>query len=229
MNISKNKRFSLLIVFIILAVYNIIAFVLPFNHDGMFWTGYIFSMMAILLTLGVGFYTFGRESLRSKVYGCTLLSLVWYYLIAQLIIGMFEMVLDNIPFQYGIVLNGILFGACTIGLATTNIAKEEIEQIDSKVKEKVFYIKSLQTYIENLANKTSDEITKKMLKNLAESIHYSDPMSSPLLTSIENEIELKVAGLTDALSICDSSIIKSSCDELQQLIAERNSKCKTLK
>lgn len=164
MNISKTKRLSLLIVLIILAVYNIIAFVLPFNRGGMFWTGYIFSMMSILLTAGVGFYAFGRESLRSKVYGCTLLSLVGYYLIAQLIIGILEMVLANVPFQYGIVLNAILFSACTIGLAAADISKEEIERIDLKVKEKISHIKSLQTDIEYLASKASDEITKKMLK-----------------------------------------------------------------
>lgn len=60
MNISKNKGLSLVIVFILLAVYNLIAFVLPFNRGGMFWTGYVFSMAAILLTASVGFYAFGR-------------------------------------------------------------------------------------------------------------------------------------------------------------------------
>lgn len=54
-------------------------------------------------------------------------------------------------------------------------------------------------------------------------------MSSSQLTAIEHEIEIKVAGLADAISICDSSIIKSSCDEIQQLIAERNRKCKIMK
>lgn len=229
MNISKNKGLSLVIVFIILAVYNIIAFVLPFNRGGMFWTGYVFSMAAILLTAGVVFYAFGRDGLRSKFYGCTLLSLVWCYLIAQLIIGMLEMVLAHIPFQYGIVLNAILFGACTIGLIATDIAKAEIERIDIKVKGKVFYVKSLQTDIENLVGKAPDEVTQKMLKNISEVIRYSDPMSSPQLAAIENKIASKIADLTNAIATSDSSIIKSSCDELQQLIAERNTKCKTMK
>ncbi|SEU04941.1 hypothetical protein SAMN05443270_2793 [Lacrimispora sphenoides] len=229
MNISKNKGLSLVIVFILLAVYNLIAFVLPFNRGGMFWTGYVFSMAAILLTASVGFYAFGREGLRSKVYGCTLLSLVWCYLIAQLIIGVLEMILADIPFQYGFVLNAVLFGACMIGLIATNIAKGEVERIDLKVKGNVFYIKSLQTDIENLVSKAPDKVTKKMLKNLAEAIRYSDPMSNPQLATIENKIESKIAGLTDAITTFDSSIIKSCCDELQQLISDRNRKCKTMK
>jgi len=229
MNISKNKGLSLVTVFIILAAYNVIAFVLPFDRGGMFWTGYGFSMAAILLTAGVGFYALGREGLRSKVYGWPLLSLVWRYLIAQLIIGLLEMILAFIPFQYGIVLNVILLGACLIGLIAADIGKEEIERIDEKVKEKVFYIKLLQADVEGMVSKTADEATKKVLKDLAEAIRYSDPMSSLQLATIENKIEAKVAGLADVVGDSDSVTIKSLCDELQQLIAERNRKCKILK
>nr|WP_314464812.1 hypothetical protein [uncultured Clostridium sp.] len=229
MNISKNKGLSLIMVFIILAVYNIIAFLLPISRGGMFWTGYCFSMAAILLTAGVGFYTLGRERLKSKVYGVPLLTLSWSYLIAQLIIGLLEMVLPSIPFRYGIILNAVLFGACLIGLIAADIATDEIERIDEKVKEKVSYIKSLQADIESLVGKTADEDAKKSLKHLAEAIRYSDPMSSPQLSAIENEIEMKVTGLSDAAASCDSSAMVSVCGELQQLIAERNRKCKTMK
>lgn len=229
MNISKNKGLSLVMVFIILAVYNIIAFLLPINQGGMFWTGYGFSMAAILLTAGVGFYTLRREGLKSKVYGVSLLSLVWRYLIAQLIIGLLEMALPTVPFQYGIILNAILLGACLIGLITADIAKDEIERIDEKVKEKVSYIKSLQADIESLIGKSADEAAKKTLKDLAEAIRYSDPMSSSQLSAIENEIKVKAAGLSDAAASFDSSAIVSICGEMQQLVAERNRKCKTMK
>ncbi len=229
MNISKNKGLSLVMVFIILAVYNIIAFLLPISRGGMFWTGYCFTMAALLLTAGVGFYTLGREGLKSKVYGIPLLSLSWSYLTAQLIIGLLEMVLPSIPFQYGIILNAVLFGACLAGLIASDIATGEIERIDEKVKEKVSYIKSLQADIESLAGKTADEDAKKTLKDLAQAIRYSDPMSSPRLSEIENEIKMKVNGLSDAAASCDSPAIVSICGELQQLISERNRKCKTMK
>lgn len=229
MNISKNKGLSLVITFIIFAVYNIIAFLLPNGKGGMFWTGYGFSMAAILLTAGVGFYTLERKGLKSKVYGVTLLSLVWSYLIAQLIIGLLEMALPSIPFQYGIILNAILLGGCLIGLIAADIAIDEVERIDENVKKKVSYIKSLQTDIECLIDKNKDEAAKKALKDLAEAIRYSDPMSSPQLSAIENEIKVKAAGLTNAAASVDSSAIVSICDEMQQLVAERNRTCKTIK
>jgi len=229
MNISKNKGLLLVITFIIFAVYNIIAFLLPNSQGGMFWTGYGFSMAAILLTAGVGFYTLGRKGLKSKVYGVSLLSLVWSYLIAQLIVGLLEMAFPSVPFQYGIILNAILLGACLIGLIAADIAIDEVQRIDENVKMKISYMKSLQTDIESLSGKTKDEAAKKALKDLGEAIRYSDPMSSSQLSAIENEIKVKLAGLTDAAASFDSPAIVSICGEMQQLVAERNRTCKIIK
>jgi hypothetical protein len=51
-------------------------------------------------------------------------------------------------------------------------------------------------------------------------------MSNAQLAAIENKIEAKVAALVDTV---DTKVVKSLCSELQQLLAERNRKCKALK
>jgi len=231
MKITKNKGMFLAAVFIIIAVFNVIVFVIPFNKGGGFWTGYGFSMFAMLLTAAAAFYAFSREGLKSKVYGIPLISVVWRYFIIQLVIGLMEMVLDfiPIPFQYEIAINTILLGACILGLITVEAAKVEIERIDEKIKEKVFYIKSLQVDVEGLVGRTSDDSLKKMLKYLVETIRYSDPMSSPQLAAIENKIEGRAAALAEAVEKLDGDAVKALCNELQQLFAERNRKCKILK
>jgi len=231
MKITKNKGMFFAAVFIIIAVFNVVVFVIPFNKGGGFWTGYGFSMLSMLLTAVTAFYAFNREGLKSKVYGIPLISVVWRYFIIQLVIGLVEMVLDfiPIPFQYEIAVNTILLGACLLGLITVEAAKDEIERIDEKIKEKVFYIKSLQVDVEGLVGRVSDDSLKKMLKDLVETIRYSDPMSSPQLATIENKIEVRMTVLTEAVEKADCDAIKSLCNELQQLFAERNRKCKILK
>jgi hypothetical protein len=231
MKLTKNKGMFFAAVFVLLAVFNVVIFIIPFNKGGGFWTGYGFSMLAILLSAAVSFYAFDREGLKSKFYGVPLISVVWRYLVIQVIAGALEMVLDfiPIPFQYGIALNTILLGACLIGLITVEAAKEEIERIDAQIKEKVFYIKSLQVDVEGLIGRSSEDSQKKTLKDLAETIRYSDPMSSPQLAAIENKIEAKAAVLTEAVGSNDGDAIKALCNELQQLFAERNRKCKILK
>jgi hypothetical protein len=54
-------------------------------------------------------------------------------------------------------------------------------------------------------------------------------MSSPQLAAIENKIEAKVSVLTEAVEKANNEAIKALCNELQQLFAERNRKCKILK
>jgi hypothetical protein len=231
MTLTNNKKMSLAALAIILAIYNIIIFIIPFNRGGGFWTGYGFSMLAILLTAGIVAFAFSPEGLKSKIYGLPLISVAWRYLIVQLIVGFVQMLLDfiPIPFQYGLALNAIILGACLIGLITVNVGKDEIERIDVKVKEKVFYIKSLQVDVEILVDKTSDATAKKALKDLAETIRYSDPMSSPQLSAVENKIETKTAILAESVENSDIEASKTLCNELQQLFAERNRKCKILK
>ncbi|MCL2721328.1 MAG: hypothetical protein FWD47_08320 [Treponema sp.] len=230
MNFIKNRKLSLAAVFIMMAVYNVIVFVIPFNRGGGFWSGYGFSMLAMLVTAVICFYAFDKEGWQSKFYRIPLISVVWRYLAIQLILGLLQMILDfiPIPFQIGLVLNTIVLGACLVGLITVNITKEEIERVGEKIKEKVFYIKSLQVDVESLVDKTSDELIKKVLKDLVETIKYSDPMSSPQLAAIENKIEVKTVTLSETVEKNDAEGIKVLCNEIQQLFAERNRKCKIL-
>ena len=231
MNLTKNRKMFFAAVFIILAVFNTVVFIIPFDKGGWFWTGYVFSMLAILLTAAVGFYAFNRDGMKSKVYGIPLISVAWRYFTIQLIVGLLQMYWDlsAIPFQYGIAVNAVLLGACLIGLLTVEAGKDEIERIDEKIKEKVFFIKSLQVDVECLIDKASDESLKKILKDLAETVRYSDPMSSPQLAAVENKIEAKAAALAETVENADSNASKALCNELQQLFAERNRKCKILK
>jgi len=231
MELSKSKKLSLAVVYIAMAVFNVVAFVLPFRRGGGFWTGYGFTMLSMLIAGAIIFFVFDRKELKSKFYGVPLLSVVWFYFIIQLILGIAEMCLDfiPIPFQFGIAVNTIILGACLVGLIGVNLAQDEIERIDEKIKEKVFYIKSLQADVEGLADRAPDESAKKILKELAETIRYSDPMSSPQLAVLESKIETKAAVLADAVANANAEEIKALCNELQLLFAERNRKCKLLK
>ena len=231
MTFTKNKISFMAIIFILVVVYNVVVFVIPFYRGGGFWIGYGFAMLAMFLTLGMGLFVLDQKELKSKFYGMPLIILIWIYLIIQLVLSLVEMGLGFIPamFQIGLVLNTVLLGACLLGLIAVNATKDTIERTDEVIKEKVFYIKSLQADIEGLVDKAEDESVKKGLKELAETIRYSDPMSNPQLAVIENKIEVKAAVLGEAVKGTDVNAMKELCAELQQLFAERNRKCKVLK
>jgi hypothetical protein len=203
------------------------AFLLPFRREGGFWTGYAFSTLAILILAAVGYFAFGNRNIKSKYYGFPLMYVAWSYFVVQISVGFIEMLLPFIPYQFFIVLNVILLGACLLGLIGAKAAKDEIRRIDKAVKEKVLFITSLNADIDGILTGVTDSSLKKTIKNLSDSIKYSDPMSSSQLSPIENRISNKVAAL--ASSIADIDAAGTICGELGQLIAERNRKCKILK
>jgi hypothetical protein len=217
--------------FITLAVYNTIAFVAPFNRGcAGFWIGYGFSTLAILLSSGIGLYALGREGIKSKFYGMPLADAARIYLIIQMLAGFAEMgAASLVPYQAGLILNVAMLGVFLVGVMAVSAATGEIERLDEEVKGKVFYIKSLQADIEGLAGGMPDDSIKKLLKDLAETVRYSDPMSSPQLAAVENKIEAKASALAEAADKADNDAVKALCDELQQLFGERNRKCKILK
>jgi signal transduction histidine kinase len=229
MKLTKNTIASLIAVAVIITVFNVIAFAAPFTRGGTFWAGYIFLMIALLLTAGVGLYALGREGLKSKFYGVSLVHVAWAYLVAQIILGFVFMAIAVIPAWVAVIVGVVLLGGCVVGLIAVDLGKDEIERIDKKVREKVFYIKSLQADIEMIADKTDDAALKKTLKDLAETIKYSDPMSNDALAAIENNIEDKAAELRERVAAGNVDGATALCDELQQLFAERNRKAKLLK
>ena len=229
MKFSKNKVLSIIAVFIILVVYNVITFVVPFKRSGGFWIGYGFSILAILLTAGVGFYALNHESMKSKFYGLPLLRVAWIYLVFQVIFGLVFMTVTAIPFWISIVISILFLGACLIGLIAVDIGKDEIGRVDNVIEKKVFYIKALQVDIDSLSAKTDDLILGRSLKELSETIQYSYPMSSDQLFALEAKIEAKVAELRAAVDTRRLEDAKNLCTNIQQLFIERNKKCKLLK
>jgi hypothetical protein len=227
MKFTKNMGMYLAAAFIAVAVYNVVAFVIPFKRGVGFWTGYGFTMAAFPVAAGVGLYALGRGGIKSRFYGLPLAYLAWCYLAVQLILGFLLMLVPGIPYRAGIVLNTLFLGIFLIGLAGAGIGRGMVERIDQKIGEKVFYVKSLQADIDNLADRMVDGSLKIRLKALAEAIRYSDPMSSHHLATLEKKIEATAAALIE--SAADIAAASFLCDELRQLIAERNRKCKLLK
>jgi len=229
MKLTRNKVSALIILVVVLAVFNVIAFAAPFTRGVNFWFGYGCNTFAILFSAGVALYAIGREGLKSRFYGVPQAYLAWVYLIVQLIFGFICMVVPAMPFWIELVISVVLLAATLIGLVGTDMGKEAVTQIDRKVAEKVFYIRSLQDDVEAILGRTAEPSLKKPLKDLADAIRYSDPMSSEKLAIIENNLEVKVQQISQAAQAADTAAALSLVEEAQLLLIERNKKCKMLK
>ena len=206
----KSRKQITLISLVILVVYNIISFLIPSVKNTTFWVAYGFSNLSIIIVALTILAALDEQGIKSKFNNMPLIYVAWTYLIVQLIMGFIE-IYYPINFRYTILVNVILLGLYIIGFVGTNVGKKEIQRVDEKVQEKVFFIKDLQVDIETFSSKISDIEMKKELNSLADSIRYSDPMSHSKLADIEKQINEKVQQLIQIVD--DNEHIKQICEE----------------
>lgn len=215
---------------VVLALFNVIAFVVPFSRGSTYWVGYCFATFAILLTIGICFKENSTgTALRSRFYGWPQMYIASCYLIVQLIASIVFMSMPSIPVWVAVIICAVLLSFALIGLVSASEVKDAVTKIDEEVKQKTYYIKSLEVEVSSLKNTCEDTTLRNALDELCEAIRFSDPMSHVSLGALEQEIQGKCAELKNAVITGASSDAQSICAEMQRMIAKRNEECKLLK
>lgn len=213
-----------------IALFSVIAFAVPFHHGINFWLGYGFGLFSILF---LGLITYmsnsAKKPLQSRFYGWQLMGVAGIYTVIQVVFSLLLFAIPMLPTWLGVVVCSALLILALGGSVTTQAAKETIEKIETEVKEKVFYIRSLEIEISGLAARCPDLSLKKELGKLQEKIRYSDPMSSQRLASLEESIQGRCTYLGELVSRQDYSSAAATVQQIVRLLEERNEKCKLLK
>lgn len=221
---KKSKVSGYIILGILFVLLSVIAFVVPTVKTGTFWISYVFTVVAFILQLPVWNKSLGRkDSLKSKFLGIPTVHVSFVYLVLQIIAFAVFMVVPTLPDWAAIVVCAVILGLSAVFMISAKIGLEEISCVEEKVQVKTFFIKLLQADVELLADAELDGETKALLKQLAEKIRFSDPVSHIELADIESAITGKVAELKTA---SDKKLI---IIEVLSLIEKRNKKAKILK
>lgn len=220
----KKKGTAYIILAIVFALVNVIAFAVPTAKTSAFWIAYVFTTIAFAVQIGVWQFAFKSEDkLKSKFLGIPIISVGITYLVVQIIAFAVFLIFPTIPSWIAIIVSAVILGISGVCLIGTDVARKEIERVEEKVSKKVFYIKSLQVDVEMLAQNETDADTKEALNKLAQKIRFSDPMSADELADLEAQITEKVSELKTAEN--KTAIITV----IDSLITERNKKAKLLK
>ncbi len=227
---KNNKILATVIYTVIIFTYNLCIFCLIKNHEGAFWCGYFFSMLALLMQYATMFLIWGKNRKMKDIFlGLPVLKDSIIYLIAQLAVGFICMIFRHINMVFAFLLQIIILAAFLVIAISAMFAKNVVTQIDDKVKDKRFYIKSMVIDLESMQNKIADSVLKKELGTLIEIVRYSDPMSNECLHDLEKKIQADVKELDILLQEEKSKEAKEKIANLNILMAERNKKCMLLK
>lgn len=224
---KNNKALGIVFYTIIFVIYSLLIFLIPLKHDSCFFVSYVFTLISYLMFGGVVLYNIKNNSeLKEMFLGLPLINISFGYFIIQAILGI---LLSILPFkikfvfiiQLLLLLIFLLFGISAL------VGFKKIKEHTNKIDKKVKFIKMMEADILSLLDDVTDEKLKKELENLAENIHYSDPMSNDSLSSIESKIQDEINELKSEINNVNRSF--EICDSIDKLLKDRNRKCKILK
>ena len=232
---KKGFKYYGLIWLICVAVFNVIIFVTPSEiagiskYDGAFWAGYIFIMLAFIGQAACSYKFFNSENKEQYFLNLPLMTLSYTGLIVSVIAGTICMAIPSLPNWIGVIIAVLVIAFYAVAIVKAQGATEIVAGVDKKIKAQTFFIKSLTIDLETLSAKANNDEMKAEVKKIAEVCRYSDPMSSDALASVEGQIAIKFNALEKAVEENKTDDVKTICEEMNILLADRNKKCKLLK
>ena len=228
---KKNAIRWWVVLGVVLVVYNVLAFALPFPKTAVFAVSYLFTTIAILAQIYVIHTAFYRgEGVKSKFYGFPIAKLGVIYLAVQLIAGLVFMALGLIvPVWLPLALYVVLLGVAAAGFVAADAARDEVGRQEVKLEKDVSRMREFQAKGRALVALNQVSEAARPLEKLAENLRFSDPVSSEALTEIEDQLAECLAQLQEAVSAQKTEQILSVCQEAEHILAERNQLCKLSK
>ena len=226
---KKNTiRFGLLAA-ILLVLYLLAAFLIPFAKTPVFWLSFGYTLAAFAVA-GAAFDIafFRHPGAKSRFYGFPIAKIGAVYWLVQLIAGLAAMALGSwIPVWLAVLVYTALLGAAAIGLIAADAVADEIHTQDAKLRQNVTVMRTLQSQVSQLD--CTDPEAAAAVKKFAEELRYSDPVSSPALEEAERDLSAAVANMQSAVMDNDSAAVKQLCRKATALLTERNRLCKLYK
>jgi len=219
---------------VLLALFNVIAFVSvgwkgQEKFTSSFWIGYVFITVMFFGQLICSLIALKEDNVNRLFYNISLIKTSYAGLIASFVFGGLCMLISPLPYWVGVILCAIVLVVNVLSVIKATSAISEVEYIDEKVRAQAFFIKSLTADADILMASTKSEAAKAECKKVYEAIRYSDPMSSDVLASVEEQISVKFSELSEAVKSDNTAVVTDIANEIVVLLENRNQKCKLLK
>ena len=221
---KKNSSKCYVVLGILFVLVSVISFVIPTAKTVTFWISYIFTVIAFVVQIVIWEVSFdNKKSLKSKFLGLPIAQIGIFYLAIQIISFAIFLFLPTLPIWSVVITSLTILCISALCMIVSDVGRGEIERVSTKVHEKTSYIKQLQIDVELMADAEIDTKVKVELRQLAEKIRFSDPMSHETLAELENQLTMEIYRLKT------STDKTKAINEINLLLDERNKKCKLIK
>lgn len=221
---KKDKLRVLVLAAIVLVLYHLVVFLIPFAKTDIFWLSYGFTLAAFL-TAGLAVYIafLRKPDAKSRFYGFPIARIGLIHVVVQLALSLLAMALGCfIPWWVALLVYALGLGAALLGLISVEAVVDQIQTQDVILKKETSLMRGLQSKLCQMAIRCE----APELKALSEEFRFSDPVSNPATAEIEADLSALVAELEGAVVDEDTEAVGSLCRQAAAMLGERNRICK---
>ena len=215
----------------IIVIFNIAIFAAPFNRYAIFWISDIAVILAGVCQWLIWQMAMKKGgSLTSKVYGWPILS-VGIRFFGILVICAFVFIgLSTwnpfFPIWVPVIVYILLFGAVGAGLTVTDEVRNTVERQDIQHQENVAFMRKLYSEASYLKKTAADKEINGILGKMAEAGRFSDPVSSPDVYGVEQDLYHIFEEVKNSAEAGDVDETKENYGKFMKELELRNSMCK---
>ena len=232
---KKNFKFYALGWFVLLGLFNLLAFIIPAwptleKFTASFWIGWGVTIGAFFGQLICAWVAFKEESAKKTFYNISLFTVSYAGLISMFVVAMICIIVTPLPYWIAAIACSTVLIANIIAVAKAKMAIDVVANVDEKVEKATAFIYEMREESESLfVRAKADEAKAVICKKVRDAFKFSDPMSKSDLDAVEAEIKTHFDLLKKAIVEGKMDVATAESDELLALISERNNKCKKLK
>lgn len=221
---DNMKKGNLMVSLIIIILINIGIFIAADDYSVLFWVNYSFFMTALLASTYIICFFAPKEELMNKM---NISISIGLFLTAETIAALLCSFLAAENWGISVIIHLIILGLFIIIFYSTLSANSFIKQQQEKRKVELMDFKYILEKMKNIQRQVPYSASYKKEIDIAyDSLSSGQTSSSVEVEPIEKEIIAAIDVLNDAVIDKDEQLIVSTCNKLNQLSYERNSKLK---
>lgn len=233
MKTKKQIISAIAIYLIILGIYTLGFFIIPFEKGTASWMSFAFTIVAILSSLIMSKVAFSsKDVLVSRVYGFPIFRIGIFYAVIQFILGVLVCVIGafvEIPYWIILLIYVILLGGAIVGVILTDNSRDTVEAIEETTKDAVKNITYFQINMDGIVDCCQDANVRRELEKLSEIIRFSDPVSSEATKIVEDQINEMLSDLRASVEEANAEATLELVRKITNTVKERNRICKACK
>ena len=229
---EKKFKYYLAVWVLLLAVFNVIAFVsvgwISFEkYTAAFWLGYGFITLSFVLNLVYGLIAFRKADATTTFYNIAYFRIGYAELILSFVVGGMFMLIPGFAWWVCTLISVIVLGANTLALIKAKAAVSLVVETDKKIADQTQFMKLMTADAQSLLSVAKDEQSRLCAQKVYEALLYSDIVSNEAVAEVEAKMTAAFAEFAGA--VAKNADAQAAADQLLFLISTRNNRCKATK